>query len=105
MVQLAVGDTHAPNKFINIGDLFLMGFGSEDDGGTPGFITWSNPATVVGEKDLNLCHDDLALVRPIARLPAAHWRQTASINTSEFEMKDGFHDTGRVKIIQMRLND
>ena len=81
-----------------------MRFGSKDDGGTPGFITRSNPAIIVGEKDLNLCHDDLALVRPIARLPTTYWRQTTSTN-SEFEMKDGFHDTGRVKIIPMRLND
>jgi hypothetical protein len=72
-----------------------MGFGSKDDGGTPRSITQSN-STIV-ENDLNLSHaDDLALVRTVRRLPAAHRRRTSSINR-KFEMKDGCHDTGRVK--------
>jgi hypothetical protein len=51
--------------------LFLMGFGSENDGGTPSSLAQSNPAIV--KKNLNLGHNDLAFMRPIMRLPAAYW--------------------------------
>ena len=96
MVQSAVRDTHAPHQVVDISDLFLVGFGSKDDGGTPRPITWANPTVV--EKGLNLGHDDLALMRAISRLPAAYRTGATSIN-SEFKMKDRFHDTGRVKAI------
>ena len=70
MIQSAVGDTHAPHEVVDISDLFLVRFGSKDDEGTPRPITWANPTVV--EKDLNLGHDDLALMRTISRLPAAY---------------------------------
>ena len=79
-----------------------MGFGSEDNGGTPSSKAQSNPTIV--EKNLYLGHNDHALMRPITRLSAAYWWRPASIN-SKFEMKDGFHDTSRVKAIPIRLND
>jgi hypothetical protein len=93
LVQSLVGDTHAPKKFVNIGDLLLMGFGSENDGGAPSALAQSNPTIV--KENLNLGHNDLAFMRPITRLSAADWWRPASIN-SEFEMKDGFHDASRV---------
>ena len=102
MVQSSVGDTQAPNEFINIGDLFLMGFGSKNDGGAPSALTQANPTIV--EENLNLSHNDLAFMGPITRLPAANWWQPTSIN-SEFEMKDGFHDVSRIKAIPIGLND
>ena len=100
MIQAAVGDTHAPNKFINIGDLFLMGFDSKDDGGVPSALAQANQTIV--EENLNLGHNDLAFMGPITRLPAADWWQPASIN-SKFEMKDGFHDARRIKAIPIGL--
>ena len=102
MVQSLVGDTHAPKKFVNIGDLLLMGFGSENDGGAPSALAQSNPTIV--KENLNLGHNDLAFMRPITRLSAADWWRPASIN-SEFEMKDGFHDASRIKAIPIGLND
>jgi hypothetical protein len=101
LVESSVGDTHAPNKFINIGYLFLMGFG-EDIGGTPSSQAQSNPTIV--EENLNLGHNDLVFMGPITRIPAADWWRPASIN-SEFEMKDGFHDASRIKAIPIGLND
>jgi hypothetical protein len=103
LVQSAVGDTHTPNKFINIGDLFLMGFGSKNDGGAPSALTQANPTIV--EENLNLSHNDLAFMVPITRLPAANWWRPASTINSEFEMKDGFHDASRIKTIPIGLND
>jgi hypothetical protein len=97
-----VGDTHAPNKFIDIADLFLMGFISENNGGAQSALAQANPTIV--EENLNLGHNDLAFMRPITRLPAADWWRPASIN-SKFEMKDGLHDASRVKAIPIGLND
>ena len=92
-----------PNKFINIGDLFLMGFGRENDGGAPSALVQSNPTIL--EDNLNLGHNNLAFVRPITRFPAADWWRPTSIN-SKFEMKkDGSHDASRVKAIPIGLND
>ena len=99
---MSVGDTHAPNKFINIGDLFLMGFGSENDGGASSALAQSNPTIV--EENLNLGHDDLAFMKPITRLTVADWWRPASIN-SKFKMKDGFHGASGVKAIPIGLND
>ena len=70
MVQSAVRDAHAPYKFIDISDLLLMGFSSKDNGRAPRAKTWANPTVV--KKDLNLGHDDLALMRTISGLPAAY---------------------------------
>jgi hypothetical protein len=65
LVQSAVRDAHAPYEFVDISDLFLMGFSSKDDRRTPRAKTWANPTVV--KKDLNLGHDDLALMRTIRK--------------------------------------
>jgi hypothetical protein len=82
LVQSAVRDTHAPHKVVDISDLFLVGFGSKDDGGTPRPITWANPT--VAEKDLNLGHDDLALYTNsfVTYLSWIYWLGTHAFNAA-----------------------
>ena len=43
LVQSAVGDAEAPNKVGDVDDVFLMWFGSENDGGTPRSETFADP--------------------------------------------------------------
>jgi hypothetical protein len=102
LVETTVRDAHAPNKVQNIQDVFLMRFGSEDDGRTPRSITLTDPT--VAEENEDMLHDDLALVRPVMRFLATDRRRAAGVD-SEFKMEDGKLDASGVEAVPMRLDD
>jgi hypothetical protein len=80
----------------------LMRLGGKDDGRTPRSTALTDPT--VAEENVDMFHDDLALVRPAMWFLATHRRRAAGVD-SEFEMKDGKLDASGVKAVPMRLDD
>jgi hypothetical protein len=78
-VEAAVGDTQPPDELIDVGNMLLMGFWSKDDNGTPtALMTLSDPA--VGEKSVDLLHNDSRFVNAVSILAARDWRASARID-------------------------
>ena len=102
LVQAVVGDTHAPDKIIDVVDVFLVGFCGEDNRRAPSTETLTNPTIIQQHRDLR--HNNGALVWPIPWLAARYWCGFACINC-KFEIENGFLHTGRVKAVPMVLDD
>jgi hypothetical protein len=62
-----------------------MRLGGEDNGRAPGTEAATNPA--ISLKDLEMGHDDLAFVRPIARLLATDGGRGTGVD-GKFEIQD-----------------
>ncbi len=62
LVEMATGDAHAPNEFIDVTDVLLVGLGCKDDRGTPRPEAFSNPA--ISLEHINLGHDYFASCGP-----------------------------------------
>jgi hypothetical protein len=102
LIQTAIRDTHTPDELVDVYDMFLMGFGSKDDRGTPGTKTFADPA--VGFEDFELLHDNLALVRPIMRLLATDGRRGAGVDC-EFEIQNWELNASSIEAVPVRLDD
>jgi len=99
-VEFAIGYAHTPNEILDIGNVFLMRLGSEDDKGTPRAITFADPA--ISRKDLLLFKDDPGFVGPIARLATANRLRAACVN-GKFKPEDRFANTSFVEDIPIFL--
>jgi hypothetical protein len=82
--------------------MFLVRLGGKDNGRSPGTEAFADPA--VGLQDLEVRHDDLALVRPVVRFLTADRRGSTGVN-SEFKIQDWVLDTSRVETVPMGFDD
>jgi hypothetical protein len=89
-------------KLLNVSNMFLMGFGYKNNGGTPGAIAGSDPSIM--KEGLDVGHNDSTFVRAVMRLPAANGWGSTSVNT-KFETKDVVADTHGIKAIQVIMDD
>ena len=83
LIETMMGDAHAPNKLINIHDVFLVRLGGKNDRRAPRPEALSDPT--IGFEDFKLGHDYLTLMRPVVRLLAADWGRGASVD-GEFKI-------------------
>jgi hypothetical protein len=84
------------DRRLECGFQHLVRFGCKNDSRTPRAITLSDPP--VGFQDLEVFHNNLALVRPITWLLAADGRGAASIDR-KFKMKNRLLHAGFVEAI------
>jgi hypothetical protein len=102
LVETAVRDAQAPDKVTDIDNVFLVRFGSEDDGGAPRSKTFTDPA--IDFQNLEVFHDDLAFVRPVMRFLATDGRRGASVD-SNFEVQNRELDASTIEAVPIRLDD
>jgi hypothetical protein len=96
LIETTVRHTHAPNEVRYVGDLLLVGFGSQNNGQTPRSFAKVDPTVV--EENFEMFHNDPALVGTIMRPLAADGGKPACVD-AEFEIEDWEVNAGRVKTI------
>ena len=99
-VELAVGDAHAPDEIVNIGDVFLVRLRRKDNERTPWPVAFPDPA--ISEENLLLFKNYLRLVRSVTGLATADGLRAARVN-GELEAKDSFADAGFVEDVPILL--
>lgn len=102
-VEATIGDTETPDEIVDVGNMFLMGFWSENDDGTPTALsTRADP--IVGEEGFDLLGDDVGFVNTVSLLAAGDRGAGSSINV-KFPADNRSIDTGSNESIPVPLDD
>jgi hypothetical protein len=74
-----------PYKVLDVGNVFLVGFGSKDNEGAPWTAAFINP--VIVEQGDDVVHDDVGFVRAVVGFWTADWIGGAGVD-AELEAQD-----------------
>ena len=91
-----------PDEIADVKDMLLMRLGGEDNRGSPGSKTWTDPT--IGLEDFEMFHDYFAFVRSATRFLTTDGRRSAGVD-GKFETQNRFLDAGAMKAVPMGLDN